>query len=61
MDVPALLKQLESPIDTVRGSAFYQLLWQPQRGPYDAAARTRSGVYKSYREDLHKSVNVLPK
>lgn len=95
MDVPALLQQLRSPIDTVRGSAFYQLLWQPHQGPYDAAARTLAllkanpkhaaairtalrrafaretreasstgarpltGLYKSYREDLRKSVNAL--
>ena len=97
MDVPALLKQLDSPIDTVRGSAFYQLLWQPQQGPYDAATRTRAllfanpnravairaalrralarenseaslpgarpltGLYKSYRADLQKSVDAIPK
>lgn len=96
IDLPALLKQLASPIDTVRGSAFYQLLWQPQQGPYDAAVRTLAllkanpkravairtalrralarekreallpgarplkGLYKSYREDLRKSVDAIP-
>ena len=40
IDVPALLKSLDSSVDTVRANAFYSLLWQPQKGPYNAAART---------------------
>ena len=38
--MPALLKSLESPVDTVRANAFYSLLWQPTAGPYNSAART---------------------
>ena len=46
MDVPALLKALDSAVDTTRANAFYSLLWRPGQGPYDSAART-SALLKS--------------
>jgi hypothetical protein len=39
IDVPALLRQLESPVDTSRANAFYSLLWEPPRGPYNPGDR----------------------
>lgn len=39
IDVPALLRQLDSPVDTTRANAFYSLLWEPPSGPYNPGDR----------------------
>lgn len=41
IDVPALLKQLESPVDTTRANAFYSIIWEPTKGGLNAAEQTR--------------------
>jgi hypothetical protein len=40
IDIPAVLKQLGSKVDTLRANALYSLLWEPSSGAYDPAART---------------------
>ncbi len=42
IDVPALLKQLDSPVDTVRANAFYSLIWAPSRTGIQADVQTRA-------------------
>ena len=39
IDVPALLRQLDSAVDTTRANAFYSLLWEPPSGPYNPCDR----------------------